>query len=302
MRKINKDFDAIPDALNLARNEFCKQDLKIAIDARTQTPLTDRPKFVFKISRYRQENVVFSLENDIYNYKCAFCETDPTAGARLQVEHYRPKSAVKNEPTHAGYYWLAYEWTNLLLACSVCNIAKSSHFPIQNERCTAHQALANGDIDVSKSHILHDILQNEQPLLLNPEIDSLRLHLAFLPKGKIEAITKHGKKTIKIIKLDRKPLTVARNKLYNQFLGQFLRAFKYFSEDKITKNELENRIQDTISDILDVYLENEPYSEYAYACWQDFETFYINKFETEDADILRKVYADVKKIQDDFMQ
>jgi hypothetical protein len=45
-----------------------------------------------------------------------------------------------------------------------------------------------------------------------------------------------------------------------------------------------------------MYNENEPYSEYAYACWQDFETFYINEFKTEQADILRNVYTDMKTI------
>lgn len=296
MRKIPKDFAAIPDALNLATNAACSQDWKRAIDARTQTPFADRPKFIFKTSIYRHQNVVFILENDIYNHKCVFCETDCTAGARLQVEHYRPKSEVKNEPAHAGYYWLAYEWTNLLLACSACNIAKSSHFPIQNVRCIAYQTLPNGEIDVSKSHILHLILQNEQPLLLNPETDDPRLHLVFLPFGKITHKTIQGDTTIKTIKLDRKRLTIARKKVYDTFLKQFLRAFKDFSLRKITENELKLRITHTISDILDVYIDNEPYSEYAYACWQSFETFYINEFQNEQAEILRKVYTDMRNM------
>lgn len=52
--------------------------------------------------------------------KCAFCESVPGATASLQIEHYRPKSEF------AG---VAFEWSNWLPACPLCNTKKSTSFP-----------------------------------------------------------------------------------------------------------------------------------------------------------------------------
>ena len=54
-----------------------------------------------------------------------------------------------------GYYWLAYDWDNLLWACPVCNQrGKKSAFPLANPA------------DRARSH--HDDIALEQPLLLHP--------------------------------------------------------------------------------------------------------------------------------------
>ena len=85
--------------------------------------------------------------------KCAFCEF-PLGGefagkATQDVEHFRPKNAVKAWPkkaknapyafttggTGGGYYWLAYDLNNYAAACKACNTArKSNYFPIAGAR------------------------------------------------------------------------------------------------------------------------------------------------------------------------
>jgi hypothetical protein len=81
---------------------------------------------------YKEMKAVFLA---VFHGKCAYCETDITAGQRGDVEHYRPKQRVMGEDgkplkvkgrrgkeiQHQGYYWLAYDWRNLLLACILCN-------------------------------------------------------------------------------------------------------------------------------------------------------------------------------------
>src|SRR5262245_37503875 len=76
--------------------------------------------------------------------KCGFCESPILETYPGDVEHYRPKSAISalrddvdalgqqrealagitgrltDTVSSTGYYWLAYEWSNYLLACSVC--------------------------------------------------------------------------------------------------------------------------------------------------------------------------------------
>jgi hypothetical protein len=61
----------------------------------------------------------------IFHHKCAFCEST-MKGALPDVEHFRFKK---------HYYWLGYEWTNLLLSCQICNrYFKGTHFPLLIER------------------------------------------------------------------------------------------------------------------------------------------------------------------------
>src|SRR6185503_5752196 len=64
-----------------------------------------------------------------HNYrKCMYCEFPAATAEYCAAEHYRPKSEVTENGSkvpHNGYYWLAYEWQNILLSCTKCN---SNHF------------------------------------------------------------------------------------------------------------------------------------------------------------------------------
>ena len=67
--------------------------------------------------------------------KCCFCEK--MVGCHGEIEHFRPKAAVQQKRgkplMRPGYYWLAYEWTNLYLACGTCNSReKLNLFPLAN--------------------------------------------------------------------------------------------------------------------------------------------------------------------------
>src|SRR5258708_7871972 len=44
--------------------------------------------------------------------KCWYTECK-TPGADNDIDHFRPKLAVKEDITHPGYYWLAFDWTNM---------------------------------------------------------------------------------------------------------------------------------------------------------------------------------------------
>lgn len=98
-----------------------------------------------------------TLKKELYKLqknKCCYCERKREL-RELDVEHYRPKAQVTDEPTHKGYWWLAYNWYNYLLACSPCNGSfKRNHFP-----------LLPGGIRAYKPK---DSLKKEKPILINP--------------------------------------------------------------------------------------------------------------------------------------
>src|SRR5207244_3555440 len=68
--------------------------------------------------------------NELFHKKCAYCEGKVSGHFPLDAEHYRPKKEVTEGRTrlggHPGYFWLAYEWYNLLLACRDCNSGHST--------------------------------------------------------------------------------------------------------------------------------------------------------------------------------
>jgi len=154
--------------------------------------------------------------------KCAYCEMRVIGGQDGDVEHFFPKGEVwalhddpatwgQEEPglsnvagrkriilATTGYWWLAYEWSNYLLACMVCNQKwKLSFFPVRSK----HRKLPPSP------------RIKEEPLLLNPfSGPDPAKHLEFLDTGSITPHRKsrHGYETIRTCGLDRPSLTVAR--------------------------------------------------------------------------------------------
>ena len=158
---------------------------------------------------------------ELFLDKCAYCEIEH-AGC-WDVEHYRPAHSVKEASKHPGYYWLAYEWSNLLPACKACNQrltdphepdkrgqGKQDQFPILDESKRAYEP--------------SDDLAIEERLILNPCLDDPCLHLQLLPTGKLEAKggSLIGETTIRVLGLNK----VKRQKHRQKYLGKFLQFHK----------------------------------------------------------------------------
>jgi len=122
----------------------------------------------FKRSVYAHADVKSASMRCQYE-KCAFCESKFSQAYPGDIEHFRPKSAYRqskaDKPTKPGYYWLAYEWSNLLWACSECNNRKGTLFPLEHPAKRA------------KSH-KHRI-KNETPMLIDPSTEDPTLHIRF---------------------------------------------------------------------------------------------------------------------------
>jgi len=94
--------------------------------------------------------------------KCCFCEQKINE-QDSQVDHYRPKTQIKTKQGDInGYWWLAYEWLNLIAVCATCNRQKTSEFPLVAE---AARVLNEMSLDAKGT------LDREQPMLINPRFD-----------------------------------------------------------------------------------------------------------------------------------
>ncbi len=155
--------------------------------------------------------------------KCGYCEADVSTTDHGTVEHYRPKARVstlvadgeeldggphlrrrrvepiEGGPLAKGYWWLAYEWTNWLFACKICNsIWKLDRFPLAG----APKAKSPGPgVD-------------DRPLLLHPYGKAApRRHFRFTAFGQIEGTSRRGRATIRTLGLEREKLRQKRGKI-----------------------------------------------------------------------------------------
>lgn len=117
--------------------------------------------FAFDNSLYGAKSVKNALIKAQHG-KCAFCESKIRHIDHGDVEHYRPKGGFRqgsNDPLEQpGYFWLAYVWENLFLACALCNQSfKRNLFPLADPTNRA------------RSHL--DDLAAEEPMLLHPADD-----------------------------------------------------------------------------------------------------------------------------------
>lgn len=148
----------------------------------------------FDSSIYGNNDVKDRLKEDQHE-KCAYCETS-LVGDFAPVEHYRPKTQYMEDDgsVHLGYYWLAYDWTNLLCSCDKCNSAarKGILFPLR---------------DPSKRDIQNKDISQEEPLIINPAEVDPKDHINFrkyvaVPINQNGTLSDIGKRTIDIFDLN----------------------------------------------------------------------------------------------------
>lgn len=185
---------------------------------------------------YRRRSIkqgVYLAKGGPFRGKCAYCECWLTDFQYGDIEHFRPKKGVtdmddrpvlvSNEDggprvEHPGYFWLAYDWTNLLPSCQRCNqpgnerdgdaerrIGKRTRFPVAGRRAWKPD---------------HD-LREEKPLLINPVTEDPASHLAVdVDTGVVVPQSERGQACIDVFGLNvRDRLPEERLKSMNEIRG-----------------------------------------------------------------------------------
>lgn len=268
MRHIsNKDLNNPPP-------ELTASDVVAHLTAIINTNGTRKPNENF----YKGANkeIVVALK-ELYHNKCAYCE-QPTNSP--QVEHYRPKGKVqiwidghwRKHETHTGYYWLCYEWSNLVPACYSCNRigdGKSNKFPVFNTHITSPTS--------AEERTATYLNTTEQPYLLHPEIDYPENYLAFKPTGEITGTDeeRRGYMTIKICNLQREDLIVARKTIVDDYVKRIKTAlFSLISSRNIATFKTDLRF--IINDLIDNQQLHHPYSLVHKYTYENYQTMLIN--------------------------
>jgi hypothetical protein len=222
-----------------------------------------RPPFKPQLKQKIWSDLKKWLGEHVFHNRCAYCE-GPLRYDRYRgdAEHYRPKGSViwrdqkgeevrarcklpgGEEIDHPGYFWLAYDWRNLVPACADCNsgAGKVDQFPVQlvhilqlDEATLAGEPQALlPELEVpraSNRYFLEPVTLDakEQPLLLNPlnptgNGDPAQ-HLCYGVGGLVVAVDNSGigKESIRVYRLDREEVRKDRQD------AQERARFKYYS-------------------------------------------------------------------------
>lgn len=161
----------------------------------------------FDSAIYSAKSVKALLKKDQHG-KCAYCGRFLY---EVTVDHYRPKTKCsQGKRTHAqqGYYWLAYDWNNMIGSCLLCNGKKNIYFPLINP--------ANRWTNPSAANM-------EDPLLLNPYEEDFSKHMEYwgykvYPKYDTDGnIDVKGDTTIRVLGLNEEVLKEARRRQWTIF-------------------------------------------------------------------------------------
>lgn len=146
--------------------------------------------------------------HDKFYGKCGYCEIKIDFQLFGTVDRYRPNNGVreKNEYHQDLYWWLTFEWDNLIYACKECNQFKGNYFPIKGIRAF------NKNEDYQK----------EDSMILNPYFDEPNDHLTYdlMEEGYIDALTDKGNQTIELLRLNRTDLIEKRKRARKELLDQ----------------------------------------------------------------------------------
>jgi uncharacterized protein (TIGR02646 family) len=206
MIKIEKDISVIPVSLELPFEEFFPN----GIPSPPKTTHERRMEIIKNKSyidnrkyndRYKLEDARIALKN-IYNNKCAYCEQRIE---QSHIEHYRPKKI---------YYWLAFSWDNLILACPTCNQNKGINFDIDGTSIEFQDSDANIR-SIHNSGTNYDLI--ELPKMVNPETTNPLENIRFHKSGLIQSSDTRIAYTIEKCKIDRPDLNDQRRTLLNSF-------------------------------------------------------------------------------------
>lgn len=226
---------------------------------------------------------------NVFNKKCAYCET-PVSRSVFHAEHYRPKGRVTangkkvkiqddqgNDIDHPGYFWLAFDWRNLLPSCALCNTVngKKNQFPIPEKK--AYQSILKG---LSKGERLiekriksptwddvyyfqpADLDFKEGRLLLHPYFDDPRKCLRFDDFGGVISIGNPEEKargdwSIKVYDLANGTLAAERFKAQEAADSTYTTAYRYHRGKGLSVDAARKKAKEDLAGYL---TGKEPYS------------------------------------------
>ena len=294
MRRIDDYFDDIPASLQSTQ-------LTTTRYKRGQVSILQRILRDCRVNEndYKGNGDVKTKLLVIYAHCCAFCEA--RVNKYDDTEHFRPKHEITGINTE-GYYWLAVEWSNLLIACKVCNSDyKGNHFPIAGTRLMPPTTFDFNNATVvsdffRRNHIQSVELESELPLLLHPVLDNPDDYLSFEMNGTVTAKNNNekGRTSIHYYGLNdwdnRSILIKDRQTIIENVRKKVYHAVVYYVNDDRLYEDLFYIHFQLIVEIKS----KQPFSAVRRSCLVNFKPFFIDCFSGQQEAMLNRAYDRVK--------
>jgi uncharacterized protein (TIGR02646 family) len=185
----------------------------------------------------------------ISHEKCWYCETK-TDRMRGDIDHYRPKGGVIQNPDHPGYWWLAFEWRNWRFACELCNSKLTDYATgLVGGKGSAFPLVGDDESRRICNECDYEDLFAEDPALLDPTEPQDPQLLSFTSDGRPGPITNDEKSieyqrvetSIRAYHLDHHKLNRERQTLYYKVLKLVTIYRKYDALWQTNRSDLGSR-------------------------------------------------------------
>lgn len=203
---------------------------------------------------------------NLSNDKCWYSESKNAASDK-NVDHFRPKNRVQDDPDHEGYWWLAFDWRNYRFSSQWCNQRRNDKVSKTSGGKWDHFPLRPGSF---RARLEADDYQQEDVQLLDPiDPDDWKL-LTFRPDGhptpaKTAGTTEHERAaiTIEVYHLHCKELVDERRPL----AGRIQRLVQYMEilRPQITEPKMRVLYKEQEKELLRTIQKNAEYSAAALA-------------------------------------
>lgn len=248
MRYVDRSLVAPPPSLTVPSTPVENEKLGAAAFYRTfdATAIPRPTSYVFV--QYKAFDVTSTLRI-LFHDKCAYCEDE--VGDDMDVEHFRPKGGVTEDPSHPGYWWLAHSWENLLPSCTPCNQNRRQH--LATEHMTEEQFLAlrykpamvaygkanQFPIDGVRA-TYGSSLSTERPHLIDPTVDDPEPFFRWSHEGPYSVVLANtddlwsgtrALASISTFALNRLRLVQSRTKILRELRYQASRTIEELEED-----------------------------------------------------------------------
>jgi 5-methylcytosine-specific restriction endonuclease McrA len=203
--------------------------------------------------------------SEISYHKCWYCETNE-ARSDTAVDHFRPKSAVKECPEHDGYWWIAFSWENYRYCCQFCNEKRKD----QDTGFTGGKGTCFPLVTPETRVFEPGDLYGENPVLLDPFVKADVMSLAFEEDGTAQPrwqedtypiLNRRARESILLYNLNKKELKERRQTMVCLRIKDLItRGDKYFQRMQNNDPSARDSYNEVVEDLLSMVSRQAEYS------------------------------------------
>lgn len=126
MIKIEKQNE--PEFLSSQTVELAKEKMEEFFTSKNRS----QKRYNWPFNKEIDNQLKSHLHNEFHG-KCGYCEIKIQSPQLGTIDRYRPNNGVRDKKEYYQdlYWWLNFNWENLIYSCKECNQYKGNYFPLK---------------------------------------------------------------------------------------------------------------------------------------------------------------------------